>query len=241
MALARLARLRLIGKTPYLGFAFLLAAALLRDSLLAVIPYDSHAYTVAWEATLPFLLAAHCFASSSAYRSVAGLYPKIGRFAVWLFTASLAIAAVCCFATLPWEAARIGGNEALLRSLFLLHRWIDGLAAGGLVFACLLLSRFPAPLRRMPANLTRHIQLLACYFAIYSAVCLVENLAPIGAAVWMERATFCIVAILYGGWTFGLSAAGERVDRWPEMPPEVLAHLNARSDFAGELARHAAR
>lgn len=227
-------------RTPSLSaFAALLLVSILRDITLSRITYDSHTYAVAWEAFLPALLLSHAWAAFAAYRAVVNLYPHIGRFAVWLFAGALLVAALLCLGTLPWELRRIDGdaNELLIRSMFLLYRWVDGLAAGGLILACGFLRLFPRPLKRMPANLALHTVLLAAYFGAGCLLFFAENLSTLGAVPWLERAHFGFVALLYARWTLKLSAEGEEQEPWPGLLPVVSAHIEKRADFAMELAK----
>jgi hypothetical protein len=241
IALAKIISLGLWRKPPLNAFAVTLLVGVLRDIALSRIPYESHAYTVAWEASLPLTLGSHALAAVAAYAAIADLYPKIGHFAVWLFVSCLALAALCCCGTLPWELNRIGGNQAFVRSLFLLWRWVDGLAAGGLVLASAFLFRFPRPLKRMPSNLLWHTALLAGYFSAYSFAALAENLMPMGAAAWIERAQFAMVALLYAAWTLALSRQGEESAAWEPLAPDEAAAIRRRYEIAVALVRHATK
>ena len=238
-ALFRLLSLGLWRKEQFRALAIMLATSLARDIALYKIPYTSHAYAVAWEATLPLLLTTHAYAAVSGYRAIAQLYPKIGRFAVRLFVACLVIAALACCGTLPWEITRVGGNQAFIRAMFLLYRGIDGLAAGALILACGFFRHFPKPMKQMPSNLMRHTGLLASYFATSCMLFLVENLAPLGATVVLERLHFALVGIIYATWTFGLSVKGEESEPWEMLPAGVADFMKRRTDTANALSRYA--
>jgi hypothetical protein len=242
IALSRIVTLNVWRTQPLGAFAFMLFASISRDLLLWRVPYNTRAYAVAWEAFLPLLLVSHAWCAFAAYRAVVSLYPKIGRFAVWLFSAALIVAALACLGTLPFELQRIGqSNESFIRSMFLAHRWVDGLSAGGLILACGFLACFPRPMKRMPANLIRHAVLLACYFSAYTLVAFVENLMPMGGAAWLERTQFAFIALLYAGWTLGLSKQGEHSIAWETLTPDVQDFIRERHEFAVALARHAAK
>lgn len=225
---------------PFGAFAAMLFTGLLRDLALLSVNRNTHAYTVAWEVTLPILLLAHAWAVMSTYRAIAHLYPGIGQFAELLFASCLVISAMFCFAGLGWEMRRIGGAEAVLRSVFLLYQWVDGLAAGGLLLASTFFLRLPAPRKRLPLNLIRHICLLAAYFTSYALTCFAKNLSPLGLTAW-EYAHFTILIALYTGWALGVSAAGEQSEPWPGLSPEVAAQLNKREQIAHKLARYATK
>lgn len=226
-------------KQPLTSFAFMLLISLLCDVAFFGLSNESHAYTVAWEAVSPLRLTSHAWAAFSAYVAVANLYQKIGRFAVRLFATALSIAVLFCCGTFPLELRHIGGNESFVRSMFLLYRWVDGLAAGGLILACGFLAAFPRPMKRMSSNLIRHTLLLALYFASAAVLFLTENLAHLGAAVWPERGHFLFVGLLYAGWTISLSKQGEESEPWPDLPPEVQNFIRDRNDFARVLGHHA--
>ena len=175
IALARVASLGLWRTLAYGTFAIMLAFTLFRDIVLATVPYDTHAYTTDWCLTTRFLLVSHACAGLAVYRAIGRLYPKIGAFAAGLFAGCLLIASALTLGTLWWETRDISGREFLLRSTFLLWRWVDGITAGALVLAVVFLTRFPRPLRRMPSNLTWHAALLAAYFASSSLLYLFER------------------------------------------------------------------
>jgi hypothetical protein len=243
IALVRLLALGIWSVSHFRAFAIMLAVGLSRDITLAFIPYSSDAYGRVWGLTLPLLLLAHGFAAISTYCAIARLYPKIGRFAVWLLWASLVAASVTCVSTLFWEWQRSRGS--VLHTMFLLFHWVDALAAGALIVASGFLGLFPRPLKVMPSNLLRHTGLLATYFAAYSLVFAAENLlpkqGPVSVAIWMERGLFGFVTILYLVWTFCLSRAGEYLEVWPEMPEDVVAFMRARQKFAKALVGQAAK
>ncbi len=225
---------------PFGAFAAMLFTGLMRDLALLCINRDTHAYTVAWEVTLPVLLLAHAWAVMATYQAIARLYPGIGQFAEVLFVGCLVISAMFCFVGLSWEIRRIGGAEASLRSVFLLYQWVDGLAAGGLLLASAFFLRLPAPRKQLPPNLVRHTCLLAAYFTSYAITCFVKTLSPLGLSVW-EYAHFTLLIALYAGWALGISAAGERSESWPGLSPEVAAQLREHDAIANKLARYAAK
>jgi hypothetical protein len=200
----------------------MLALTLFRDMLLATVPYDTHAYTTDWCLTTRFLLVSHACAGLAVYRAIGRLYPKIGAFAAGLFAGCLLIASALTLGTLWWETRDISGQEFLLRSTFLLWRWVDGITAGALALAVVFLARFPRPLKRMPSNLTWHAALLAAYFASSSLLYLCENLTPLGQSVTLERIDFTLVAVLYSAWTLALSRAGETSEPWPQLDPAIV-------------------
>lgn len=187
--------------------------------------YDTHAYTVAWEWSLPVLLAAQIWAGFDALKAVTRLYPKIGKFAVKLFLVCLAITAtVCCFG-LPLELHRLTGQEAALRTLFLLQRWVDSSIAGTLVLVAGFFVRFPAPLKQPPRNLVLHIAFLSAYFCSYALLFFAENLAPLGAIASIERSQFIVVVLLYAAWAICLSKRGQTSEPWPQLDLIVLKSM----------------
>lgn len=207
---------------PFQAFATMLAVVLARDGVMSIPRYDSHAYTVAWEWSLPVLLSAQIWAGLETLKTVARLYPKIGRFAVRLFLVCLAITAVVCCLGLPLELHRLKGEELILRSLFLLQRWVDSSIGGTLVLVALFFARFPAPLKQPPRNLVMHTVLLSAYFGSYALLFFIENLAPLGAIASIERSQFTLVVLLYAAWVFCLSQSGQRSQPWPEVDVMVL-------------------
>ena len=204
-------------------FGAMLLVGLCRDLGLLLPAYTTHAYTVAWEATLPMLLAAQAVAAIGLYRAIAKLYPRIGRFAVYLFAGALGLTACACVGLLPAELGHMTTREAVLRTAFLLQRWIASELAGGLLLAVLFLSRFPCPVRRLPRNLVWHASLLTTYFTLTAALMLFENLAPLGAQAVLEQCEFAAVIGLYVAWTFALSPGGERSELWQPVEPGVIA------------------
>lgn len=209
-------------RSPLKSFAWMLGVVLMRDATLSVPRYNTHAYAVIWEWTLPALLAAQLWAGFDTLRAIARLYPKIGKFAVRLFLACLAITVIVCCLSLPFELHRLAGPEALLRSLFLLHRCVDSWIAGTLILVAVFFARSPAPLRRPPRNLVMHTLLLSLYFGGYAALFLAENLAPLGAVATLERVQFGLVILLYTVWLICLSRSGENRDPWPQMDIMLL-------------------
>jgi hypothetical protein len=241
VVLLRIALARFWHNPALRGLAVMLSVTLLRDLLLARMSFPAHSYTVAWEATLPVLLVSHAYAAISAYTAIAAMYAKIGRFAIRLFVAALVVAAIlCAFTTFSWELKRITGTEAFVRWCFLLYRWVDGLAAGGLIQVTAFLSLFRKPFKRMPTNVTRHAALLAAYFSCQSALFFGQNLSGLSGIITVQHLAFTFIAILYLGWTVLLSPHGELTEPWPALPSAVLDHLNDRGEFAAKLARHAA-
>jgi hypothetical protein len=239
VALGRIFYLGLWRKQPLSSFAFMVLISALCDVAFFGLSNESHAYAVAWEAVLPVRLTSHGWAAFSAYRAVADLYQNLGRFAVWLFAAALSIATLVCCGTLPWELRQIGGNESFIRSMFLLYRWVDGLAAGALILTCGFLAAFPRPMRLMSSNLIRHTVLLTLYFSAAAILFLAENLTRLGTAVWLERSHFILIALLYSAWIVGLSKRGEASETWPELAPEVQNLISERNEFVRALGHHA--
>lgn len=212
----RIFHLRLLSR-PFKALALMLAVAVLRDFVLFTAPYTSHRYTMLWELTLPALLAAQIWAGYDTLRAVAALYPKLGTFAVRVFLACLAITIVGCCLGLPFELRRIAGHETLLRSLFVLQRWVDSWIAGTLVLVAFFFARFPAPVKQPPRNLVIHTVLLAAYFAGYSILFFAENLRPLGSAEMAERLQAYLISALYLVWAITLSSKGQNSGSWPQV------------------------
>jgi len=203
----------------------MLGVVLVRDGIVSIPAYDTHAYAVAWAWTLPALLAAQVWAGLDTLQAVARLYPKIGRFAVRLFLACLAITVAVCCLGLPFELHRLRDEDATLRALFLLHRLVDSWIAGTLILVAVFFARFPAPLKQPPRNLVLHTILLSLYFAGYAGLFFVENLAPLGSAVFFERLQFVLIIVLYSAWAAGLSKDGQTSEPWPEIDVMTLRTL----------------
>jgi hypothetical protein len=226
--LFRLVQLGLWSINPYSGLCAYLVIGILRDLILLRPNYQTHAYTVLWESTLPMLLFGQVIAGLATYQAIAELYPKIGRFAVRLFAACLLVACLGCLAFLPLEMRRIGAEEAQLRVLFLIQRWVASILVGGLLLAVVFLSRYPAPLKRMPRNISVHTACIAAYFAAYAILYELENL---------QLATLCGIYVV---WIVGLSQKGEVREPWPELDPAVKMLLDRRYHRAKQLLRQAA-
>ncbi len=235
--IARILQQRLF-QSPLNSFAWMLGVVLVRDAALSIPRYNTHAYAVIWEWTLPVLLAAQLWAGFDTLRAIARLYPNIGRFAVRIFLACLAITVTVCCLSLPFELHRLAGPEALLRSLFLLHRCVDSWIAGTLILVVVFFARFPAPLRRPPRNLVMHTLLLSLYFTGYATLFLVENLAPLGAVAALERIQFGLVVLLYTVWAICLSRSGENREPWPQIEVMLLRAVEHATQ-AGVSAIHA--
>ena len=211
--------------SPFRALAVLLGVVLVRDGVVSIPAYDTRAYSVAWAWTLPFLLAAQLWAGWDTLKAVARLYPKIGRFAVRLFLACLAITVAVCCVALPFELPRLLAGDAGLRALFLLHRSIDSWIAGTLILVAVFFARFPAPMKQPPRNLVVHTFLLSLYFGGYAALFLIENLTSLGAAIFAERLEFLLVIALYSTWAACLSQKGQTSEPWPEIDVMVLKSL----------------
>jgi hypothetical protein len=211
--------------SPFRALGVMLGVVLVRDAVVSIPSYDTHAYAVAWAWTLPALLAAQVWAGLDTLKAVARLYPKIGRFAVRLFLTCLAVTVVVCCLGLPFELHRLRGEEAPLRALFLLHRSVDSWIAGTLVLVAVFFARFPAPLKRPPRNLVLHTILLSLYFGGYALLFFAENLASLGSVVFVERLQFALIIILYSVWAMCLSKNGEISEPWPEIDVMVLRNL----------------
>ncbi|HEY3936533.1 MAG TPA: hypothetical protein VGL97_03845 [Bryobacteraceae bacterium] len=207
---------------PLKSFAFMLAVVLLRDAILSVPGYDTHAYTAVWEWTLPAVLLAQIWVGLDTLKAVARLYPKIGKFAVRLFLVCLAITVTVCCVGLPFELHRVQGQEALLRVLFLLHRSVDSWIAGTLILVSAFFACFPAPLKQPPRNLVLHTTLLSLYFGGYAILFFAENLAPLGAMAVLEHLQFILVVLLYAAWTIFLSKRGQATEPWPQLDVMVF-------------------
>lgn len=234
--LTRLGSSKLYRERPYGAFGLMLAVGLGRDLALLLPHYGTHGYALAWEITLPVLMVAQACAAVSLYRAITDLYPRIGRFAVYLFGGALLLTAIVCIGLLPWELTRMREREAILRLAILLQRWIASEIAGGLLLAVLFLARFPRPAKRLPRNLVLHAVWLATYFAATAALMLFENLAPLGAHVVLEQLELALVIVLYGLWAACLSAAGQASEPWTAIAPEVTTLVEARERATRKLA-----
>lgn len=224
LAIWRIIQLRLFA-SPFRSLGVMLGIVLLRDGVVSIPSYNTHAYAVAWGWTLPVLLVAQVWAGADTLRAVARLYPKIGRFALRLFVVCLTITVVVCCLGLPFELHRLKGDEAVLRTLFLLHRSVDSWIAGTLALVAVFFARFPAPMKQPPRNLVVHTILLTLYFGGYAALFFVENLASLGAVVLAERLQFGLVVALYSAWAICLSKRGQTSEPWPDIDVVVLKSL----------------
>lgn len=219
----------------------MLVVGLCRDLALLIPNYSSHAYTTAWEGSLPILLLAQSVAAIALYRAIADLYPRIGQFALWLFNAALALTALVCVALVPNELAHISRGEAALRTMILLQRWIASELAGGMILAGLFLARFPRPARKLPTNLITHAALLTGYFSVTAALMLFENLAPLGTQSVLEQLELATVIALYATWAFRLSRAGRASESWPALATDAAHALYERERRTRELYAGAAK
>jgi len=200
----------------------MLAVLVARDVALAIPPYTSLAYTYIWGWTFPLVLGAQIWAGFENLQCIGRLYPKIGNFAKRLFIVCFVITVIGCCTGLPFELHRIGGQEALLRALFLVQRWVDCWIAGTLILVALFFARFPAPLKKPPRNLVVHTVLLSLYFTTYGLLYFVENLAPLGAVETAEQAQLSAIVMLYAVWATLLSSDGQKSEAWPEISVIVL-------------------
>jgi hypothetical protein len=208
--------------SPFNSFAVMLGVVLARDAAVSIPRYDSHAYTAVWEVSLPVLLLAQLWVGFDALLAIARLYVTFGNFAARLYLWCLGASIVLCGTTLPRELARVSGQEALLRELFLLQRCIDSLIAGTLILASAFLLLHLAPPCRPPRNLVVHTILLSLYFAGYSGLFFVENLTVLGGAAIAERIQFVLIVLLYAGWARALSKQGATSEPWPQVDVVVL-------------------
>lgn len=232
--LLRIAQQRLL-ISPLRSVALMIAVVLARDIVVSIPDYSSQAYAVAWEWTLPPLLAVQVWAGLDNLRAVARLYPEFGRFAVRLYVACLAISATVCSLMIPFELRRVSGSEALLRMLFLSQRCIDTWIAGTLILGSMFLVWAPAPANKPRRNLVLNTILLSAYFGGYGLLFLVENLTPLGGAVLAERAQFVLVILVYAAWTIGLSKSGETSEPWPRIDVFLLRAMAAVPNQAQQL------
>jgi hypothetical protein len=211
------------------------SAMILRDLALFFIPVNSRTYTSAWEFSLPLVLLSQGYAGIACYRAIAGLYPRIGSFAIKLFAAALALTALLCLAGLPVEL-RNWHTDPIFRSLIVCYRWIDTLLAGGLVLATAFLARFPAPLKKLPANLFRHTALLAGYFAVYA----ITAFLPIERFSQTYPIRSTLVCLLYAAWTVALTKRGEECEVWLGIDSETATWVDRRNAQAELLYQQAA-
>jgi hypothetical protein len=245
-ALTRLFLLRL--QSRYRAFEWMLIVILLRDLVLVFcrrnvfIPWSGmHLYTLAWIITLVPALLTQAAAGFECYRRMAGLYPKIGRFAAWLYGACLTVSVLICLTGLRTETRHISGAEATFRVAILAIRWQTALECGALVLAAFFLALFPPPMRRRPRNVLLHVSLLAAYFAAYAITTWLKNALPMGDAIWIERGLFLLVSGFYATWAVRLHSSGEEVERWPGLDDEVVKYIKRREQVALELLRSLAR
>ncbi len=238
LVLICLIRRRLLAP-PFRGFAVMLLFGVLRELIMLVPPYGTHAYTVVWECSLVPVLAAQVWTANSALSSIALLYPRLGRFAVQLFSLCLAATACLSFLGLPFEVHRVAGSEAVLRLVFLVYRWVDTLIAGTLILTSAFFLRFPAPLKKPPRNVVAHIFLLGVYFASYATLFLVENFVRLGALVSLERVQSALVLLLYAVWTIVLTADGCTGEEWPRVSSSFIELVGRRNRTALALLRYA--
>jgi hypothetical protein len=212
---------------PLSSLAAMLGVVLARDAIVSIPRYDSHAYTVAWEVTLPVLLGAQMWAGFDTLRATARIYSTFGTFAVRLYTACLLLSTALCGLSFPFELRRLSGAEALLRELFLLQRCTDSCIAGTLILAAVFPAVHRAPSQQPPRNLVLHTILLSLYFSGYAALFLAENLTVLGGAAMFERVQFVLVILVYAAWAIGLSKEGARSAPWPEIDVFVLRTIDA--------------
>ena len=236
---ARLLCGRLVA-SPLTGLAVMLTAGLIRDFILLLPPYASHLYAITWEATLIPMLAAQSWAAILVLRSIAALYPKISSFAARLFATFFGATAVACCSGLYFETRFLAGNELLLRSCFLLDRWVHSLLAGTLILTMLFFAYFPSPVRKRPRNLLGHTLLLTLYFSTYAIYFIAENLAPLGNMTALEHVKSAFVIALYVAWLCAISPAGKEVEPWPTVEPALIAALEQKNKNALALLRYAA-
>lgn len=213
--------------SPLGSLACMLGVVLWRDAVVSIPRYDSHAYTVAWEWTLPVLLATQIWAGLDTLRTVAALYRNFGNFVLRLYLACLVISVAVCCAAVPFELRRFTGQETLLRGLFLMQRSIDGWIAGTLILVSVFLVCFTAPAKKPPRNLVLHTVLLSAYFGGYAVLFLIENLTALGAAAIAERAQFVLIALVYAAWAAGLSKKGAESEPWPQIDVMLLRSVGA--------------
>lgn len=207
----------------------MLTAVLVRDAVVSIPRYDSHAYTLAWEYTLPVLLGAQLWVGLEALLAIARLYPKFGRFIVRLYVFCLSISVAVCCLILPFETRHILGAETVLRLFFLLQRCMDTCIAATVMLASIFLVRFTAPSKQPPRNLVLHTVLLTAYFGGYAVLFMAENLTALGGAAILERVQFILVILVYAVWAAGLSKEGARSEPWPEIEVVVLREVDTTS------------
>ena len=238
--LLRLVREKLWRIRPFSGLSAFLLINILRDLALLKPNYETHAYAVLWEETLPILLLAQIVAGIENYYAIANLYPGIGNFARRLFFACITAALIAGLLILPIELHRLGAEEPQLRMLFLSQRWTASLLAGALLMAVLFLSRYPAPLKRMPRNIRVHTACLALYFTSYAVLYTLENMAPLGSMVWAELGQLALVVLIYAAWTAGLARAGQESEPWPAPDAAANEVLDSRYQAAKKMLSHSA-
>jgi hypothetical protein len=78
LLLARLFQQGLWKVRPYSALGVFLLVDLARDLALLLPPYDSHPYTLIWEATLPVLLLAQIGAGVATYAAITELIQRSG-------------------------------------------------------------------------------------------------------------------------------------------------------------------
>jgi hypothetical protein len=222
----RIIRQRLFAP-PFRGFLCMMIVVLWRDAVVSIPSYDSHAYTVAWEWTLPVLLIAQACAGLDTLNAVERLYRTFGRLVIRLYLFCLAISLLISGAALPFELRRVTSEEAQLRSLFLLQRCVDSWIALTLILVSLFLARFTAPSKKPSRNLVLHTILLSAYFAGYAALFIAENLTALGGAVILERVQFVLVVLLYASWAAGISKQGAESEPWPQIDVILLRRTGA--------------
>lgn len=205
----------------------MMMVVLCRDAVVSIPRYDSHAYTLAWEWTLPALLIAQAWAGLDTLTAVERLYRTFGSLVIRLYWLCLAISVAVCGVVLPFELRRLTRDEAELRSLFLLQRCVDSWIALTLILVSVFLACFTAPSKKPSRNLVLHTILLSAYFGGYAALFVAENLTPLGGAVIVERAQFVLVALLYAGWALGISKQGAESEPWPQIDVILLRSTGA--------------
>lgn len=216
----------------------MMIVVLWRDAVVSIPRYDSHAYTLAWEWTLPVLLIAQAWAGLDTLSAVARLYRTFGNFVIRLYLLCLAISVTICGLSLPLELRYVTRGEAELRSLFLLQRCVDSWIALTLILVCVFLGCFTAPSKKPSRNLVLHTILLSAYFASYAALFVVENLTALGGAVMIERAQFVLVVLLYAGWAAGLSKQGAESEPWPQIEVILLRRTDRSEGSCHFVANH---
>ncbi len=219
----------------YKWLMLMLAIGLLRDLWLNRLDADTESYQRIWACTLVPYLCVQVLCGAGAYFKLAQLYQGMGRFAGWLYFASVLLAEVLFFGFHHW--AKDSLYALFISRCFDAEQSIAVINTGAIVLVALFLWRFPRPLEKLPRNIIRHLSAMTVFFGLTAVFQIVMSSMEDQSAIRVvERVFFALGDLCYLGWMLMLRKGGDAGEEWPCLEASIVEEIRVLDQSAVEVA-----